>query len=80
MEQTITLSGLAVLLIGFGTQFLKKKYPKIDPRVFSFAISAVCGLIYALSKTFIPEEILARLLTFGILAWGATTSLYQIQK
>lgn len=71
---------MAVVIVTLGTEILKRNFPLVDARYFSIALSLSCGLIYALSVTFIPEEMLKAVSTFALLAFTFATAIYKLQK
>ncbi len=80
LSEVAGFAGLAGITIAVLTQFLKKRFPKKDARVFSIGLSGFFGLFYALGLEFIPPEFLTKLAAFGATVFAMSTGIYKIQK
>jgi hypothetical protein len=66
------------------TAALKHFFPEVNPKVFSFTISATISILAGLAKLFLEEATLnAALATAGVIVtfvFGIGTGLYKVQK
>ena len=76
-EELIIMGAAAV---PFLVEFLKQIWPKINPRYFSIIICFGLGLIYAISKGFMPIDFFTRLAGVSSVTFAAATALYKLQK
>lgn len=69
------------VMIPLVVEFLKKKVlTNTDPRIIVGAICGVIGLVYALSESFVPKEVINNFLQTGGIAFGIATALYKLAK
>ena len=77
---SLEVIGYGAPLVAIMVQFLKKEWPKVNPRIWAGALCVAVGLGYSLSITFLPLEVLEIVTKIGGLTFVAATYLYKLVK